>query len=348
MRFESPWALLVLLAVPLMLWLRRRLREGSVRFSTTANASRAGRSVRQRLLWLPTGLRVAALVLFAIALARPQEGREQVKEASKGVAILMAVDRSSSMQAEMDVDGTRRTRLDVVKDVFQDFVLGDGDDLEGRPNDLIGMVVFARFADTVCPLTLGHGALARFLESVHIVRVESEDGTSIGDGLALAAARLKTAEEALAREGEADYEIKSKVVILLTDGRHNRGKRRPAEAAKMAKEWGVKVYTIGVGGPDDTVVVQDFFGPRRVPAGSDVDSATLEAIARETGGIFRLARDADALRAVYQEIDALEKTEIESTRFLDYRELFWPFALAGLLLLVVEILLSCTVFRRIP
>jgi Ca-activated chloride channel family protein len=210
------------------------------------------------------------------------------------------------------------------------------------------MVVFARFADTVCPLTLGHGALARFLESVHIVRVQSEDGTSIGDGLALAAARLKTAEETLAREGKSDYEIKSKVVILLTDGRHNRGKRRPAEAAKLAKEWGVKVYTIGVGGPDDTVVVQDFFGTRRVPAGSDVDGATLEAIARETGGIFRLARDADALRAVYEEIDELEKSEIESTRFLDYRELFWPFALAGLVLLVVEIVLSCTVFRRIP
>ncbi|NQT86223.1 VWA domain-containing protein, partial [bacterium] len=247
MRFESPWALLILLAIPLALWLRRRHLGGSVRFSTTANASRAGRSLRQRLLWAPTGLRAAALALFVVALARPQEGREKVREASQGIAIMMAVDRSSSMQAEMLVDGARRTRLDVVKDAFRDFVLGNGDDLAGRPNDLVGMVVFARYADTVCPLTLGHGALARFLDSVHIVRVQSEDGTSIGDGLALAAARLKTAEEALVQAGKSDYEIKSKIAILLTDGRHNRGKRRPAEAIALAKEWGVKVYTIGVG-----------------------------------------------------------------------------------------------------
>lgn len=352
MRFESPWALLLLLALPLVAWVRRHRRgRGTVRFSSTEHAARSGCSWRQRLLGVPFAARLAALALLAVALARPQEGREQVRETSRGVAIEMVVDRSGSMGAEMDYGGERLSRLEVVKRVFEEFVTGKGRRLPGRPNDLIGMVAFARYADTICPLTLSHGALSRFLERIDLVKRRSEDGTAIGDAIALAAARLRTAEEALARQlGEARnrYEIKSKVIILLTDGEHNAGKRSPLEAAKLAKEWGIKVYAIGVGGGESVATIRGILGDFKVPIGGGVDMATLEAVAKETGGIARLAEDAEALRAVYREIDQLEKSEFESVRFLDYRERFPSFALAALAFLVAEVVLSCTVFRRIP
>ena len=352
MRFEAPWALLVLLAIPLVVYLYvRRRGRGSLRFSSTANAARSGRSPRQRLLATPLVLRIAALVLLGVALARPQEGKEQVRDVSRGVAIEMVIDRSGSMRAEMDYEGERLNRLEVAKRVFEEFVVGNKRGLKGRANDLVGMVAFARYPDTICPLTLGHGALSRFLESVRHVRLRSEDGTAIGDALALAAARLKTAEETLARQTrgeEGDYTIKSKIIILLTDGEHNAGKRMPMEAAKLARQWRVKIYTIGIGGGESVMTVQTPFGERKVPMGSGVDAGTLEAVADETGGIFRMAEDAESLRAVYREIDELEKSEIESVRYLDYRELFAPFALAGLVVLLAQVALSCTVFRRIP
>ena len=351
MRLASPWALLVLLLVPAALWLRRwRQQRASLRFSSARNAARAGRSLRQRLLATPLVLRVLALALLALALARPQKGTERVRDTSKGVAIMMVVDRSSSMGHDMEYEGEQLTRLDVVKRVFEEFVAGGSRGLAGRPSDLIGMVAFARYADTICPLTLAHGALARFLESVRLVTQRPEDGTAVGDALALAAARLKTADETLAKQlGERDktYEIKSKIIILLTDGEHNAGKRTPEEAAKLAKQWGIKLYTIGVGG-ESIATIQTLFGPRKVRSGPGFDPSRLKALADLTGGIARTADDAASLRAIYAEIDRLEKSEVESVRYLDYRELFTPFALLALGLLFVETGLACTVFRRIP
>jgi Ca-activated chloride channel family protein len=351
MHFDSPWAFLILLAVPaLIYWRRRRRQRGSLRFSSARNAMRSGRSLRQRLLATPLALRIAALGLLAVALARPQKGVERVRDTSKGVAIMMVVDRSSSMGAEMEYRGERLDRLEAVKRVFAEFVEGNRDDLPGRPNDLIGMVAFARFPDTICPLTLAHGALSRFLEGVKLVRLRAEDGTGIGDALALAAARLKTAEETLAQQVEDEsrtYEIKSKVLILLTDGQHNCGKRTPDEAAQLAKEWGIKIYAIGVGG-ESVARRGDIFGDFFRLAGPTVDLAPLKALSDATGGVARMATDAESLRAIYKEIDQLEKSEVESVRYLDYRELFTPFALAALALLFVEAGLSCTVFRRIP
>ncbi|MBN1257963.1 MAG: VWA domain-containing protein [Planctomycetes bacterium] len=351
MRFESPWALLVTLAIPLLIAFSGRGRGwGSVRFSATAQVKGVGKSIKQRLLWLPLAIRILALLLLAVALARPQEGTERVHDISKGIAIEMVVDRSGSMGAEMGFAGRNLSRLEVVKRVFDEFVSGKGD-LPGRPNDLIGMIVFARYADTICPLTLGHGALAQFLKNVQLVTQRSEDGTAVGDAIALAAARLKTAEETLARQAddvEKEFSIKSKIIILLTDGQNNAGKRMPREAAALAKKWGIKIYTIGVGGGDGVVTVQTIFGPRKMRTGSGVDTATLQAVAEETGGIFRLADDADSLRAVYEEIDKLERSEIESVRYLDYRELFPPFLLAAMGLLVIEVCLNCTLFRKIP
>ncbi|MCD6365556.1 MAG: VWA domain-containing protein [Planctomycetes bacterium] len=352
MRFESPWSFMVLLAIPVLVYLHtRRQGHGSLRFSSTSHAAQSGRSLRQRLLAVPLVLRILALVLLAIALARPQEGMEQVRDVSKGVAIEMVVDRSGSMGAEMVYGGKRMTRLDTVKRVFQEFVDGDGKDLPGRPSDLIGMMAFARYADTICPLTLAHGALGRFLENIHLVQRRSEDGTAIGDAIALAAARLKTAEETLARQlkGKApEFRITSKVIILLTDGQNNFGRRTPAQATELAKEWGIKVYAIGVGGGEGVATIQTPFGAYKVPMGSGIDAGALKAVAEATDGKFWMAEDADSLRRVYQEIDRLEKSEIESVRYLDYRELFTGWALAALGVILLEVGLSCTAFRRIP
>ncbi len=353
MRFESPWAFLVLIILPVvLLYLSRRGKSGSLLFSSLASARRAGRSFRQRLAGLPVALRVLVLVLLVVALARPQMGREKVKEVTKGVAIEMVIDRSGSMGAEMDYRGRRLNRLEVVKGVFEEFLTGNDEGLKGRPNDLVGMISFARYADTMAPLTLGHGALLRFLESVQLVQRKSEDGTAIGDALALAAARMRTAEEDLARfaseEGEREYEIKSKIIILLTDGQNNFGKRTPLEAAELAAEWGIKVYAIGVGTEEGISTVRTLFGRFKVPTGTGVDVKTLERIAEKTGGVFRLAEDEQSLREVYEEIDALEKSEIESVRYVDYKELFTPFALAAMCLMLLEVALANTVFRRIP
>jgi Ca-activated chloride channel family protein len=279
-------------------------------------------------------------------------GREKVKDVTKGVAIQMVVDRSSSMSAEMEYRGSRRNRLDVVKKVFEEFIMGNGEELEGRPNDLVGMVAFARYADTMAPLTLGHGALLRFLDQVKIVTRRAEDGTAIGDALALAAARLRTAEEDIARfasdSGEKEYEIKSKIIILLTDGQNNFGKRTPEQAAQLAADWGIKVYTIGVGGDEGVSTVKTLFGNFKVPTGTRVDTRPLQRVAEATGGIFRMADGDESLREVYTEIDRLEKSNIESVRYIDYRELFVPFALAALCLVMLEVFLAATVFRRIP
>ena len=352
MQFETPWAFLILLAIPAVAYVRRRRRRGTAfRFSSTRHASAAGRSWRQRLIAAPAVLRVLALVLLAVVLARPQQGRERVRDVSKGVAIEMLVDRSGSMGAEMSFDRQRLTRLDVVKRVFEEFVSGNKKDLDGRPNDLIGLVSFARYADTICPLTLGHGALSRFLENIRLVTRRNEDGTAIGDAIALAAARLDTAEDSLARqlkEAGDSYEIKSKIIILLTDGEANCGQRSPMEAAALAADWGIKIYTIGVGGGESMTTVQTPLGAYKVPARSSLDDRTLRAIADKTDGIYREANDADSLRAVYEEIGQLETSEFESVRYLDYKEYFAPFAVAALLCLAFEVLLSCTVLRKIP
>ena len=351
MHFESPMAFLLLLLIPLVIWLKfYRTKKGTIRFSTVENAAKVGKSLKQRLLWLPDLIRVIALVLLITALARPQTGREQIKEVSKGIAIEMVVDRSSSMGAELEYDGETMTRLEVVKEVFKEFVIGDDRDLPGRPNDLIGMIVFARYADTVCPLTLAHGALPAFLKNANLVQTRDEDGTAIGDALALAAARLEKAEESFnSRQDSSNaYEIKSKIIVLLSDGENNYGKRTPIQAAELAAKWGIKVYTVAIGGGEAVTSIQTPFGVYKIPSTQSVDTKTLQAVAEKTGGFFRKAEDAESLYEIYEEIDKMEKSEIESVRFVDYKESFLWFALAGLFLIVCEIILNNTFFRKIP
>jgi len=359
MTFATPWAFLLLLTLPVIIYRyfsRSRLGtlNGKLLFPSTGSAAESGSSLRTRLLHLPFALRIITLILLIIALAGPLEGTEKIYDISKGVAIEVVIDRSSSMSAEMIFAGQQLNRLEVAKRVLLEFVQGNKGDLAGRPNDLIGLITFARYADTACPLTLAHGALAEFVEPIALVNRKQEDGTAIGDAIALAAARLQKAEEtiqqqALAGESnESAYEIKSKIIILLTDGEQNAGKRTPREAAELAKKWGIKIYTIGIGGRESLLRVPTLFGTQVIQRGPGVDKETLADLARETGGIFRMSEDGDSLRSIYGEIDALEKSEIQSVRYVDYKERFTGFALAALVLLALEILLQTTWFRRIP
>lgn len=352
MHFASPLAfLLLLLLPPLYYWSHYRRRRAALNFSDTALASAVPPSLRVRCEALLPAARFLALALLVVALARPQEGQERIRDLSKGIAIEMVLDRSTSMSEEMAFDGKIMNRLEVVKRVFHEFVMGNGRTLDGRPNDLIGLVVFAGYADTIAPLTLGHDALVELVAKVEMPSEKSEDGTAIGDAIALAAARLKTAEEAQlkvnARLG-TDYEIKSKIMILLTDGQSNRGEKSPAEAAQLAKEWGIKIYTIGIGGDPEEARIQSPFGAFLMPQGRNLDEDMLQGLAELTGGVYRRADSANALREIYEEIGRLETSDIESIRYLDYQERFLPFALAGLLLLLAETVLRATWLRRHP
>ena len=352
MRFAAPQAFLLLTLLPLVAWFYlRRGRTATVRFSSLRRVGSLRRSMRLRARPLLLVLRLAALALLIVAIARPQMSRSETRVSTEGIALEMVVDRSSSMRAEMDFEGERLNRLEVVKRVFTEFVVGNGDDLPGRPHDLIGMIAFARFADTAAPLVRAHDALVQFVLGTKIVQFEAEDGTAIGDALALAAARLKRAEEDIARwteHGTADaFKIKSKAIILLTDGRNNAGDMTPGQAAALARDWGIKIYAIGIGGGEEFITVRTPLGTVRVPTGG-MDEATLRTVAEVSGGRYFVAADGDALRNVYREIDRLEKTEIETLELSQHDEEFLPYALAAGLLLLSEIVLSNTWLRRAP
>ena len=345
-RFESPWMLLLLLPLAaLVAWrFRERVR---LRFSSTSTAAAIPATWRSRLGRLPLLLRTLALAALIVALARPQHGTERVRDVSQGIAIAMVVDRSSSMGERIRYAGRNLTRLEAVKQVFKDFIDPNEGTMGGRPNDLIGMTAFAQYADSVCPLTLSHATLVQLLDSVQLVVDRREDGTAIGDAVALAAARLQRAEESLERVDEAaqDYEIKSKIIILLTDGENNAGDRSVRDAGELCKQWGIKVYAVGVG---DDRSVNTRFGRLTAPLRPGFDDRALRAVAELTGGKYWLATDSDALQAVHAEINDLEKSEIESVRYSEYREAFVPWALAALVLLSIEALLRQTWLRTNP
>lgn len=342
-RFESPWMFLLLVPLAaLLVW--RRSDRVRLRFSSTEAAGRVRASWPARLHGLPLLLRALALLALVTAMARPQHGTERARDISRGVAIAMVVDRSSSMGERMRLGGRAVTRLEAVKQVFREFVEPTEGEMGGRPNDMIGMTAFAQYADSVCPLTLSHTTLLELLDAVRLAGGPLEDGTAIGDAVALAAARLGKAEESLA-EGRAGYEIASKIVILLTDGENNAGDRSVRDAAGLCKEWGIKVYAIGVGGERG---LQTPFGRLSAPLRPGFDDRDLRELADVTGGKYWLATDADTLRSVHEEINQLERSEFEVVRFLDYREAFAPWALAGLAMLSLEALLRLTLLRTVP
>lgn len=377
-RFESPIALLLLLALPLCWWLwRRRDRASTVMVPSLALVRGVGRSWRTRAVAFLTPMRALAFAAVVVAFARPQAGVGKTSVVTEGVAIMMVVDRSGSMGEEMPFGGKVMSRLDVVKRVFREFVLGtqkveetDGaaparsaETLDGRPDDLIGIVSFARYAETVCPLVRDPQAVAALVDTLDLPLVRSEDGTAIGDGVALAAARLKDAEDDLKRRALAEatgqtvertderiavepgFAIKSKAIVLLTDGEWNAGEVSPLDAAALAKEWGIRIYTIAVGGGER--VVQTPLGAMRVPS-RGVDESMLRRMAEMTDGRHFSASDAEGLRGVYAAIDALEKSRVESRQYTEYTELFWPFAAVGAGLLAMELLAGATILRRSP
>jgi len=363
MQLYSPWALLLLLVLPLLGYLLLREKRGAaVKFPSLEDMRQCPVSWRLRLRPVLIIMRLVCLALLILALARPRKGTVLSEVSTEGVAIEAVVDHSGSMYTEMDYYGEKLNRLEVVKRVLADFIEGDRKGLRGRPSDLIGLVTFARYADTLCPLVLSHNVLAELLKKTEIVRLRSEDGTSLGDAIALAAARLRKAEEEIQRRNielglgrdvaqdrvNPGFKIKSKAMILLTDGRNNMGQYDPLEAADLAKQWGIKIYTIGIGSSQAYTTVQTLLGTFRMPSEQELDEGLLKAIADKTGGFYSRADDADSLRKVVKRIDELEKTEVKSVLYTQYAEHFSWLTLPALVLLGLEMLAGCTIFRKIP
>ncbi len=364
MQLYSPWALLLLMILPAMAYLMlRKKRTAALKFPSLVDMRSCPVSWRIRLRPSLAIARLVCVGLLIVALARPRKGTVLSEISTEGIAIEAVVDHSGSMSAEMDYDGRKLNRLEVVKEVMSDFVEGGKNDLKGRASDLIGLITFARYADTKCPLVHSHNVLTEFLRKTEIVNPRSnEDGTAIGDAISLAAARLRKAEEEiqqrkaqLAASGEqisdsneAGFRIKSKVIILLTDGMNNAGQYDPLEAAGLAKKWDIKVYTIGIGSGQAYTTFQTPLGTYRMPAGQNLDEPLLRAIAENTGGFYGRADDGKALREIVQRIDDLEKTEVKSVQYTQFAERFGPWTMAALVVLGLEMLAGCTIFRKIP
>ena len=331
-RFESPWYLALLLLLPfLAIWplvARRWFRESALKYADVRLATQAAHSWRLSLRPIVPLLRVAMIALIIIALARPQTGQAREIIHGEGVSIALAVDISGSMAS---LDFQPQNRLEAAKTVIADFV-------QERPYDQIGLVVFANDAFSQSPPTVDHNVLLRLLDRTKLATALGiQDGTAIGMGLANAGNMLKDAEG-------------SKVVILLTDGVNNAGQIDPITAAEAAKSLGIKVYTIGMGKTGQVPVpVQDAFGREQIVyQESTIDEATLQQIAEETGGIYFRAEDTGGLQKIYDEINALETSEVEIESYTRYRELAGWLLLPALLLLLSELALRKTVFRKLP
>jgi len=334
---RDPLFLLAALLAPLVYWLAARL-PGSVTYSSLDLVNRAPRSLRARLSALPALGLALAVAALALALAGPRTGDATSRVSREGIAIVMVVDRSGSMQARDFVEGdTSVDRLQAVKQVFRDFVVGSGSGT-GRKDDLVGLVAFARYADGLCPLTLDHGNLLAILDQLEIVTERAEDGTAIGEGLALAVERLRR------------NPAKSKLAILLTDGVNNAGDVDPLQAAELARRFGVKVYTIGAGRTGYAPVpVLGLGGRVRLQrAYVEIDEDTLRAIADKTQGRYFHATDVEGLAQVVSEIDALERSEITEVRYLQYTEHYAGVVGVALALISLSALLGGTVLRRLP
>lgn len=333
MRFADIWVLILVILLPLVVYLVRVFRkntESTFRFSNKELIKDINPSFRVILSRRLIYLRIVTLFLIILALARPQSAIEQKKVYVEGIDIILAVDVSGSMRAmDFEIRGKRVTRLEVVKDVVADFI-------KKRPNDRIGMIAFASLAYTVSPLTLDHDWLSKNFERVEIGMIE--DGTAIGSALSATLNRLK---------GRG---AKEKIVILLTDGRNNAGKVSPITASEVARPLNVKIYTIGAGskGPVPYPVKDAFGNIVLTPVEIDIDDDLLEKIAKITGGAYFRATDTESLKNIYDIIDKLEKTPMEEKGYNIYNELFPFFLIPGLILLLLEVVLSNTWLRRLP
>ncbi len=328
--FEDPWILVLLAVIPLMVlsgW--RRSGSAHIQFSSLHIFLGLSQPASVPLRRVVPLLRCMAVILIIIALARPQAGVKSIEIQSTGVDIMLCLDTSGSMRAlDFSTDGKRDTRMAAVKSVVSEFV-------HGREHDRIGMVVFGEEAFTQCPLTLDYGVLLSLLDSLEIGM--AGDATAIGTALGICVKRFK------------DIESASRVVVLLTDGVNNTGTVTPLTAARLAQRFGIKVYTIGVGSEGKAPFqVDSLFGKQYVYLDADLDEDTLRDIARMTGGQYFRATDTEALREIYRQIDAMEKTEVDVKEYTEYNELFLWFLLPALFLLLLEIVLANTRFMKIP
>ena len=305
---------------------RKRSQSASIKYSDLKIVKRAARTRRQRFRFLLHVLRITAVALFIVAFARPRSGTEYQEVTSEGVDIMLLLDVSSSMQAE---DFKPNNRLFVAKEEIKNFI-------GKRLNDRIGLVVFARYAYTQCPLTTDYGVLLNFVDQVDFGLVE--DGTAIGMATATAVNRL--------RESQSE----SKIIVLLTDGDNNSGEIDPITAATLAATFDIKIYTIGVGKSGNVMFpYQDpLFGKRYVYQATKIDEESLREIAAKTGGKYFRAQSGEELEGIYDLIDKLEKTEVKVAAHIQYKELFHHFVLAGLGLLLLELIFANTIFRKLP
>ena len=327
---NKEYLFLLLLMIPYLIWylMYRKKSEPTMRMSDTRAYLRAPRSWRVTLMPIQLLLRLAVFTLLVLVLARPQTTNSWKNETMEGIDIMLAMDVSTSMLAE----DLKPNRIEAAKQVAADFIIG-------RPNDNIGLTLFAGEAFTQCPMTTDHAALLNLLHNIRtdIAQRLIEDGTAIGMGLANAVSRLK------------DSKAKSKVVILLTDGSNNRGDLSPMTAAEIAKSFGIRVYTIGVG----TNKVAPY--PMPVAGGIqyinipvEIDTKMLGEIAAATDGDFYRATNNKELQQIYKEIDKLEKSKLNVKKYSKRYEAYQPYAIAAVILLLLEILLRITVFRKLP
>jgi len=275
-------------------------------------------------------LRLLAVALFILGLAGPRTVLEETVHETEGIDIVLTIDSSGSMAAEdFIVRGQRINRLDIVKQVVEEFI-------KERKNDRLGLVTFARLAYTVSPLTTDHSWLLTNLERVKLGLIQ--DGTAIGSAIASSVARLKNSD------------AKSKVIILLTDGVNNAGKMDPVDAARIAEAFHIKIYTIGAGTKGRVPFPsRDLFGRKDYQnVLIELDEKMLSEVAEITGGKYFRATDTESLRSIYNEIDALEKIKIEEQGYREYKELFQYFLLSALVMLCLEVILNHTLFLRIP
>lgn len=332
MTFAHPaYFLLFLLLIPYIIWyiLRGKKSEPSMRVSTTRMYASMPRSYKVYLRHVPFILRMVALSLLIVVLARPQSTDSWQSSEVEGIDIMLAVDVSTSMLAE----DLKPNRLEAAKQVASDFI-------NGRPNDNIGLTIFAGQSFTQSPLTVDHAVLLNLFNSVSCDMATNgiiEDGTAIGLGIANAVCRLK------------DSKAKSKVIILLTDGSNNRGDISPLTAAEIAKTYGIRVYTIGVGSNGTAPYPYPTMGGvQYINMPVEIDENTLQQIAKTADGQYYRATSNSKLKEVYEEIDKLEKTKLNVKDFSRKTEEYMPFALWAMICVVLEVLLRLTILRRIP
>lgn len=325
--FAYPYVLWFLLVIPAMIfwhYFKGRKREPGINYSYLKFLDGVSSNWKEKLKDVPIFLRAAALTFMIIALARPQTFSSGENIYAEGIDISLVLDISGSMLAE----DLRPNRLESAKNVIDKFI-------EGRVSDRIGLVVFSRYAFTQCPLTVDYNVLRNLLSEIKSGMIE--DGTAIGNALANGTNRLK------------DSEAKSKIIILLTDGVNNAGEVDPLTAVEIAKNYGIRIYTIGVGTRGEAPYpVQTPFGIRYQMVPVEIDEALLKNIAESTGGQYFRATDNRTLNEIYNKIDKLEKTKVEVTSYQSAAELYYGWLKIGLLLILLELILSKTIFRRLP